>query len=478
MTELKNTAAENAVLAGLCQYGVDFFYEIDYIEPQAFYDVNNQRLFKCFDKIFQNSEEIDLTSILSTATELGFYEEIANDEEIGFIRSLFSMPITRANAEVQASKLTKLLFANKGAVLADRIKQALSDVSGSEPILDIINLIETPVLDFTSQIYKESDNKAIRPADSIDEYLAEKEANPVDMIGISTGWKWFDKAIGGGLRRKCVDLIGARMKVGKSFTADALCMNIASRDIPTLIVDTEMGKDDHNDRMISCLSGVDIEKISTGKYIKDPEETRRVREAAKKFKEMNYKYVNVSGTKFATILGIIRNFIYRDVGFDETGRVNDCVIIYDYFKVTDHGEINDSMKEYQLLAFSMMDLHNFAVKYDVPIVSFIQLNRDGITRESTDVVAGSDGILKTCTSFSILKEKSEEEVANDGPDRGNRKLVPIVARHGAGLEGSDYINFNYKFNIATVKELETRDFYLKNSEGFENDSSGTDIQDS
>jgi replicative DNA helicase len=478
MTELNNEAAEKAVLAGLCQYGVEFFYEIDYVEPQAFYNLNNQRLFKCLERSFKDSEEIDLSSILSSATELGFHEEIANDEEIGFVRSLFTLPIARKNAEIQASKLTKLLFANRASVLSDRIKHSLQELTGNEPITDIIGLLETPVLEFTAQLYKESDNKPVRPADTIDEYLAEKESNPVDMIGISTGWKNFDKAIGGGLRRKCVDLIGARMKMGKSFSADGLCMNIASRDIPVLIVDTEMSRQDHDDRMISYFSGVSMDQIATGKYIKSQEETRKVRAGTDKFKGMNYKYVNVSGIKFSTILGIMRNFIYRDVGFDESGVVNDCVIIYDYFKVTDSSEINDSMKEHQLLAFQMMDLHNFAVKNDVPIVSFIQLNRDGITKESTDVVAGSDGILKTCTSFSILKEKSEEELANSGgEDRGNRKLVPIVARHGGGLDGSDYINFNYDFEFANVKELETRNYYLKNEEGFSNDdSTGTDIE--
>ena len=38
--------------------------------------------------------------------------------------------------------------------------------------------------------------------------------------------------------------------------------------------------------------------------------------------------------------------------------------------------------------------------------------------------------------------KSDEEIAKDGPENGNRKLVPLIARHGEGLEDRDYINVN------------------------------------
>ena len=36
-------------------------------------------------------------------------------------------------------------------------------------------------------------------------------------------------------------------------------------------------------------------------------------------------------------------------------------------------------------------------------------------KESTDAVSGSDRLIWLCTSFSIFKAKSSEEVAEDGP---------------------------------------------------------------
>ena len=52
--------------------------------------------------------------------------------------------------------------------------------------------------------------------------------------------------------------------------------------------------------------------------------------------------------------------------------------------------------------------------------------------------------------------KSPEELAEDGLGAGNRKLVPVVARHGAGLDDGDYINISMKGDISKISEGLTR----------------------
>ena len=98
------------------------------------------------------------------------------------------------------------------------------------------------------------------------------------------------------------------------------------------------------------------------------------------------------------------------------GTAKDCVIVYDYLKLMDSQGISQDLKEYQVLGFMMTSLHNFAVRYKVPILGFIQLNRDGITKETTDTASGSDRIIWLCSNFSIFKRKSDEEIADDGDD--------------------------------------------------------------
>ena len=84
-------------------------------------------------------------------------------------------------------------------------------------------------------------------------------------------------AIGGGLRRKCVDLVAARPKVGKSMFGDAVAMHVASNlNIPVLVLDTEMSKEDHYNRILANLSGVEINKIATGKFSENEIDKRKI----------------------------------------------------------------------------------------------------------------------------------------------------------------------------------------------------------
>ena len=61
-----------------------------------------------------------------------------------------------------------------------------------------------------------------------------------------------------------------------------------------------------------------------------------------------------------------------------------------------------------------------------------------------------------CSNFTIFKRKSDEEIAEDGPSNGNRKLLPLVSRHGGGLDDNDYINCHMKGWCAKISEGRTR----------------------
>lgn len=468
---LEDLASERAVLAALCQYGLDCYLEIDFVDADHFTDDMNQLLFHCIYKSVSENAKVELASILSAANSLGVHESINNKQEISFIRSLFNFPIHKENAKSHAVKIAKLKLARDLKKTLSACQKDLDATNGDEDVMDLISKVEAPILDATADIYQSSNKKTEIIGEDIDDYIEFLSENVSDNVGIPTGFPRYDAAIGGGLRRKCVDLIAARPKVGKSMFGDAVAMNVSNLGIPVLILDTEMSKEDHLNRMLANVSGVDINKISTGKFTENPLEKEKVEKAAEKLKEIPYHYISIAGQPFENILAIMRKWIYQHVGFDEAGVTNDCLIVYDYLKLMGSEGISSSMQEYQVLGFQITQLHNFMVKYDVPCLSFVQLNRDGITKESTDVVSGSDRLIWLCTSFSIFKMKSEEEVAEDRVENGNRKLVPVVSRHGEGLDDGDYVSMKMFGKIGRLEEGMTRN-ELHNSarareEGFE-----------
>ena len=468
---LEDLASERAVLAALCQYGLDCYLEIDFVDADHFTDDMNQLLFHCVHKSVSENSKVELASILSAANSLGVYESVNNKQEISFIRSLFNFPIHKENAKSHAVKIAKLKLARDLKKTLKACQKDLDSTNGDEDVMDLISKVEAPILDATADIYQSSSKKTEIIGEDIDDYIEFLSENVSDNVGIPTGFPRYDAAIGGGLRRKCVDLIAARPKVGKSMFGDAVAMNVSRIGVPVLMLDTEMSKEDHLNRMLANLSGVDINKISTGKFTENPLEKEKVEKAAQELKDIPYHYISIAGQSFENILALMRKWIYQHVGFDEAGVTNDCLIVYDYLKLMGSEGISSSMQEYQVLGFQITQLHNFMVKYDVPCLSFVQLNRDGITKESTDVVSGSDRLIWLCTSFSIFKMKSEEEVAEDKIENGNRKLVPVVARHGCGLDDGDYISMNMFGSIGKLAEGRTRN-ELHNSarareEGFE-----------
>ena len=452
---LSDVGAERAVLAGLFQHGLEAYVEIsDIIDHNTFAHGNNQVLYKCAERSIESNSEIDLPSILSSASQLNVSETVNSKQELEYIKSLFEFPVSKENIINFAVQIKKFEFARKIKTLTGKIGKDIDDINGNESIDEIISILENPVIDFLRE-----DDGGERPqklGSEVEEYVEFLKENKCDIIGVPSGFPRFDSSIGGGLRRKCVDLVSARPKVGKSVFADNVAMSVSSTGIPVLMLDTEMSKEDHLNRVISNLSGVPINDVATGKFVDDDEKLSRVEDAVQHISEVPYSYVSVAGKPFEQILNIIKRWIIQDVGTDDNGNTNDCVVIYDYLKLMSSNSITNNIQEYQALGFQITSLHNLCVKYDFPCLSFVQLNRDGITKESTDAVSGSDRLIWLCTSFSIFKNKSPEELAEDGPEAGNRKLVPIVSRHGAGMHDGDYINMNMAGEYARLTELKTR----------------------
>ena len=480
--KLEDLAAERAVLSALCQHGLDVYLEIDFVDSSHFTDAMNQLIFDCIYKSISDNAKVELSSILSAANDLGVQDQISTKDEIGFIRSLFNFPIHKENVGSHAAKIAKLKLARDLKKTLKACEKDLDSITGEEDIMDLVAKIEEPLLEATGDIYQSSKKKTELIGEEIDDYIQHLSENMSDFVGIPSGFDRFDMAIGGGLRRKCVDLVAARPKVGKSMFGDAVAMHVAGNlDIPVLMLDTEMSKEDHLHRILADLSGVEINRISTGKFSENAIESEKINEAKEKLKSIPYHYISIAGESFENILSQMRKWIYQHVGFDENGQTKDCLIVYDYLKLMGSEGISSAMQEYQVLGFQITKLHNFCVKYDVPCLSFVQLNRDGITRETTDVVSGSDRLIWLCTSFSIFKIKSDEEIAADGADSGNRKLVPVVARHGEGLADGDYVSMKMFGKYGRILEGHTRNEIHENirtrEEGFETDGDITEEPD-
>lgn len=460
MIVLSDAAAERAVLAGLCKYGQDAYLEVaDIITESTFTVDSNVVVYKCLKTIFDREEaatSMDVASIFSAAEQLGLSSVIQKKEEVQHLKAIIDFPVNLDNVRKFGAKIRKLEITRLLRKQLDGANDKLLDVNGTESIGSILAVAEDAVFDFTN-VLNDTDNKPETIGSDIDEYVKDLVVNKVDQVGVPTGFHAYDQAIGGGLRKSTVNVIAARPKTGKTLLSDNMGFYIANQlKIPVLNMDTEMTKEDHINRVLAMMTEVEINEIETGKFAEIPAKKEKIKAAMKELKDTPYYHKSIAGKSFEDQVSIMRRWLVKEVGLNDDGTAKDCVVFYDYLKLMDTQGMSADLKEYQLLGFMMTQLHNFASKYKIPIMAFIQLNRDGITKESTDTASGSDRIIWLCSNFSIFKRKSSEEIAEDGADNGNRKLVPLISRHGGGLDDNDYINCNMKGWCAKITEGKTK----------------------
>ena len=480
---LCDPASERAVLSGICKYGEDAYLDVaDILQESSFTIDSNSIIYKCLKYICENSSNItiDIASIYAAGQDLGVTHVLSKKEEAQHLRAILDFPVSLENVRKFAAKIRKLEIARLLRKQLEHAGDKLLEINGNESITSILGVAEDAVFNFSS-LLNDTDNNPIVIGKDIDEYIKSLEENKIDQIGIPTGFPIYDQAIGGGLRKGTVNVIAARPKTGKTLLSDNIGFHIAHKhNIPILNMDTEMNTVDHINRVLAMMTEVEINSIETGKFAESPDKKHKILEAAKELKSTKIFYKSIAGKPFEEQLSIMRRWILKEVGLNDDGTAKPCVIFYDYLKLMDSQGINQDLKEYQVLGFMMTSLHNFAVRYQVPVVAFIQLNRDGITKESTDTASGSDRIIWLCSNFTIFKRKSDEEIAEDGPTNGNRKLVPLVSRHGGGLDDNDYINCYMKGWCAKITEGKTRLELLNGSktsdEGFIVDDESNDAE--
>lgn len=260
---------------------------------------------------------------------------------------------------------------------------------------------------------------------------------------------------------------------GKSSIAINDAIHVAKLNIPVLYLDTEMTKTGQWPRILACLSTQSMKSIESGKFADNDFLKTQIYDSVTKIKSYPFYYRKVAGKEFSEILSIIRRWIVQNVG-TTNGVTNDCLLVYDYFKMMNTKELGD-MKEYQAMGYQIQYLTDLCNTYDIPCSAFVQMNRDGITKDSTDVLSQSDRLLWLCSSLSLLKRKTNEEILTAGPHNGNMKLIVTPEqRYGPGLDEGDWINLSFDKTKCQIKELGINNSMTKGS-GFNAVDAHTDM---
>lgn len=224
-------SAEKAVISGLFKYGKDALAEVnDIIDKDSFCDPFYKICYIALEDLISNESNIkpDVSILIQKLQEKRLVTQISI-EEGKLIRAISVMPIEITNVRKMAKVIAKLTIARK---IRDSLLNAAQTINGmdqEESLGKILGVAESAVFDNDYSVDSESStDKLSKIGEGLDQYIEILLDNPVDQIGFPVGLPEWEKAIGGGPRPGTVHVIGSRIKTGKTFMADHICVSAAS----------------------------------------------------------------------------------------------------------------------------------------------------------------------------------------------------------------------------------------------------------
>ena len=448
--QLFDSASERIILAGVISYGESALYEVlNFVNTDSFVSLENQAIFKAISDLVIN-EKIGNPSVPSIIAYLNQHSYEFKIDIDDYLQAIILQKVSKQELALASKRVGRCKILRNAKLAVEESLAVLENASFDKPIAETLAEIEKPIMSLHNDLTGQIDSISISSHIDI---LVEKLTNQ-DAIhfGIPTGLPGYDSRIGRGLRPG-VHMLAARAKAGKSMFAMSVAANVVKEKIPVLYLDTELDMNTTMTRLLANISQVTIDDLETGKFAENDFVKNKVIEGASFIKNNDYlSYENISGKRHGEWIRAIRQWIYRKVSFNAEGKANPCLVILDYLKMMDSKEMGQNMREDQLLGQAMTDLQNFALQFGVAILSFAQLNRDGINNSTEASLAGSDKITWFCSSFSIFRKKDDEDLAADPAHNGTRKLVVVLSRFGPGHEQGEYINIKFNPAMASIKE--------------------------
>jgi replicative DNA helicase len=459
---MKDVNAEYAVIAGILKYGNQGYAEVrDIVSPSAFTDIKSRMLYELCSKILDTQDKIDAATLISTAQSMRVSHEITSD----LVQSVYNAHVEFESIRSLAKKVRKLEIITGAQVAARKSYDELGKLSGDENLDEILGALESNIFNFSNSI---GDETGVKPLfKDIEKYVKELEESPCDIVGISTSFPTLDNAIGFGMRRGSVTLIGARTGVGKSMIGATVARFNAHDGVPILILDTEMSPEDNIQRYLAAQSKISLNTIARGTFSKDKSLKNKMWDAVDTLKGLPVFYKNIAGMQIDEVISLCRRWLMMEVGV-VNGKCAEALIIWDYFKITDSKQLN-SMSEHEVLGHQITKLSDFCQKYGATAMTFVQLNRSGITLEDMSAISQSDRLAWLASNVLFFKDKTEEEISECGEQWGNSKLIVLKARFGKGMAPGDCIYTQKHGEYSIIQECGTRFEMLKEKKSDEQD---------
>jgi replicative DNA helicase len=369
---------EEAVLGAIMLEKSAFDTVIEILKPECFYTDVNQRIFKAFQSLAQQSMPIDMLTVVE---QLKTSEEL---EAVGgpyYITKLTNAVVSTANIEAHSRIiLQKFIQRELIRISGEIISDAYED---STDVFDLLDDSETKMFSITNNYlknnYEDIGNALAKTINRIDELRTKTE----DISGVPSGFASLDR-ITYGWQPTDLIILAARPSVGKTAFALNLARNAAlspNKEKRTAVgfFSLEMSSSQLVQRILSAESGIAMEKIARGKL-----------------EDHEYKQLHVKGVQsleqapiFIDDTAALNIFEFRAKARRLVNKHNVGIIIIDYLQLMSGTADRGSNREQEISTISR-NLKALAKELNIPIIALSQLSRAVETRKESKMPQLSD----------------------------------------------------------------------------------------
>lgn len=431
INELSDIQSESGVIGTLI-YHPEFISHTDYLKPNYFFGVENGCVFwaikELFDSGITNIDAYNLSAKLQSNNAVIRTVEKYNLPAVQDFVELYKETARHTVEEYKmlADNIVTLSFKRD---LVKTLHKTESDCYNKTINLEKLSAETYGSLDGLTQRYITSGGIET-VGDRIDDIWAEIE--DAALHGIESKFPSFGNLFR--YERGEMVTIQARKKQGKSIFLLNETVHMLKQGLPTVVYDSEMNDKLYVTRLLSHLSGVNINSITRKTYT--PEEYEKLKSWMIWLKQQSFVHIYDPGMTMDRFFSVCRSL---------QNSMNLSFVVYDYIKSnrTNTGE------NYNVLG-QMTDYlkNNIAGKLNLPVLAACQLNRLGDTADSEKI--------NNISSIGIKwGKKTQEMIAKDGMQCGNAYAKIMYSRNGESMaedDEDDYIDFVFDGSKATIVE--------------------------
>ena len=488
---------EKQLLAALIKNPQAYFDVSAFINEKDFYSEDNslnKTIFTIIRQALEAHEDIDDVIIAQRVQNLGIsFDDVVNVGE--YVKSLGMRKVSEGNLIKTARELKKYTIRREIYESSQTIAKKMKTLPAESSYSDIISIADKEYNNRINQ-YEVGNDSPENIYDEMESLIEDRGANPVQEFGMMGPHPKINDIYGSLLRPGNITVIVARSGVGKT----QFCMDYSTKvsmqyNVPVLHFDNgEMSKEELIMRQCSALSGVPMHLIESGQWLRAGKETvDKVRHVWNRVKNLQFYYYNVGGMDVDSMINTLKRFYYSKVG-----RGNRMIFSFDYIKTTSESS-SGNKNEWQLVG-EMVDKFKRCVQKEIlfnnapiiPMITSVQSNRSGITNnrnsqnviDDESIVSLSDRITHFCSHMFILRNKTADEILNEGTRFGTHKLINAKSRHlGRDISGAvepvrvgdtlrkNFINLEFK-NFCITERGDLRDIVEFNDIGEDAEHTG------